>query len=108
MQFKYLIVILSLTNNHYVYPTKPETFSATLEYSDEVESMSLVGFRKDGQSEFTTQKEAFEVALYQVKDIIFTRGGDYFLPIHLPENALILFDTEKAKERFARSYPDKQ
>lgn len=98
---------ISVDSSKFVYPNKPETFSATLVYSDEDESSRLVGFNKDGQSEFTTPEEAFDVALFKVNNIIIVPNrGDCFLPLNIPTNALILFDTEKAKEQFARSYPN--
>lgn len=93
---------INVESSKYYSPDKPERFTANLQCEDE-DWVNLCGFQnKDGQSEFITPEEAFEVAVAQVNDIVLSKRGDYFIPVIflLPPKALLLFDIQQARARF--------
>ncbi|MBO5441857.1 MAG: hypothetical protein J6J35_02770 [Alphaproteobacteria bacterium] len=92
---------ISITSSKMMHPDAPETFSARLLYFDKDDDYGmmeyLAGFQTStGQYEFNTPEEALDIALQQVSSIEFTRLWN------IPSNALILFDTERQRERIIK------
>lgn len=92
---------ISITSSKMMHPDAPETFSARLLYFDKDDDYGmmeyLAGFQTlTGQYEFNTPEEALDIALQQVSSIEFTRLWN------IPSNALILFDTERQRERIIK------
>ncbi len=105
---------ITITNSKFVSPNAPETFSACLQYhnaeDDYSASENLIGFKSEsGQSEFKTPEEALDIALRKVNNVEFTRKIHFVVFCDIPYNALIMFDTEREKERVMKEIAyDKQ
>lgn len=93
-----------IETSKFISPDKPETFSATLHYSNDRDDCGtaahLVGFQtSSGQSEFKTPEDALDIALRKVNSVEFTREIHFTVFCDIPFNALILFDTERERKR---------
>lgn len=94
-------------SSKFVHLDTPETFFATLCYDDENNdygtSEHLIRFKTStGQDEFNTPEEALDIALQKVNNIEFTREICFTVFCDIPFNALILFDTERERERIIK------